>query len=72
MRHLFKLSEERACGDVIIPPDLVKRWKRQVETKYGDLPEEEKESDRAEADKMIRIAARWPGALGKWMEENPF
>ena len=31
------------------------RWRRQMRTKYEDLPEEEKKSDREEADKMIAI-----------------
>jgi hypothetical protein len=38
-----------------VPVDLVERWRRQMETPYADLPETEKESDRAEADKMIAI-----------------
>jgi len=33
------------------------RWLRQMETHYSDLPEEEKKSDREEADKMIDIFA---------------
>ena len=31
------------------------RWRRQMNTPYADLPESEKESDRAEADKILRI-----------------
>lgn len=42
-------------GAVIIPKWAVERWKRQVDTKYSDLPEDEKESDRQEADKIIAI-----------------
>lgn len=40
---------------LVIPPSLVKRWKRQLRTHYQDLPENEKESDRQEADKMLAI-----------------
>ena len=43
-------------GDkLIIPNDLVLRWQRQMDTPYADLPEHEKEIDRAEADKMLAI-----------------
>jgi len=43
-------------------PDLgqdenVKRWSRQILTKYGDLSEKEKESDRKWADMGIEIYA---------------
>lgn len=31
------------------------RWNRQMRTAYADLPESEKESDRAEADKILTI-----------------
>lgn len=33
----------------------IQRWKRQMETKYQDLPEEEKSSDRDQADKILEI-----------------
>jgi len=39
--------------------DLVQRWRRQMNTLYSDLPEEEKESDRREADRMIDALRRW-------------
>jgi hypothetical protein len=42
-------------GSFILPPDLVERWQRQMRTEYKDLPEEEKRSDRDEAQKMIDI-----------------
>jgi len=33
----------------------VARWTRQMKTAYINLPEDEKDSDRIEADRMIRI-----------------
>jgi hypothetical protein len=48
------LGRTRA-GSFIIPPELVERWTRQMTTEYQDLPEEEKQSDRDEAQKMIDI-----------------
>ena len=38
-----------------IPDTSVRRWKRQMTTDYKDLSEEEKESDRIEARKMIKL-----------------
>ncbi len=40
---------------VTIPAQMVARWTRQMNTPYADLPENEKESDREEADKIIAI-----------------
>ena len=56
MRHMFRLSQS-SRGCIIIPPDLVERWTRQMSTKYADLPEGEKLSDLIEADRMLAIVA---------------
>lgn len=42
-------------GKAVIPISLVKRWLRQMNTKYENLPENEKESDRIEARKFIAL-----------------
>lgn len=55
MRYMFERSSERIDGTVIIPRGLVERWTRQMETAYADLPEDEKESDRTEADKVLAL-----------------
>lgn len=53
-------GDEFADGSLVIPRWAVERWKRQAATPYADLPEQEKESDRAEADRILGIVAREP------------
>jgi len=55
MTYLFDKCASGPHGNVIIPPVLVDRWKRQKETEYALLPEEEKESDRHEARRVIEV-----------------
>ena len=55
MQYLFGKSTRNADGTVTIPAWAVERWTRQAETEYADLPENEKDSDRKEADSMIGI-----------------
>ena len=55
MKYLFEKSTRNADGTVTIPAWAVERWTRQAETEYADLPENEKDSDRTEADRMIEI-----------------
>jgi hypothetical protein len=57
MEYLFEKSTRNADGSTTIPAWAVERWERQACTKYADLPESEKESDRHEADKMLAIMA---------------
>ncbi|TES92014.1 MAG: hypothetical protein E3J94_03065 [Desulfobacteraceae bacterium] len=46
-------------GTVTIPKWAVERWTRQMNAEYKDLPDDEKESDRAEADKVIDCLHTW-------------
>lgn len=55
MAYLFEKSTRNSDGTVTLPAWAVERWTRQMGTDYADLPEQEKESDRAEADKMLAI-----------------
>jgi hypothetical protein len=55
MTYLFSKSMLNDDSSVTIPPDLARRWSRQSCTHYENLPENEKESDRVEARRMIAI-----------------
>lgn len=57
MSYLFEKSVAIGDGTMLIPAPLVERWQRQMNTAYADLPESEKASDRAEADKILAIVA---------------
>jgi hypothetical protein len=55
MEYLFNKSTKNDDGTVTIPKWAVDRWERQINTDYEHLNEEEKESDRKEAQGMIKI-----------------
>lgn len=59
-------------GALLIPAAYVERWHRQALTDYADLPESEKNSDRAEADKMLAIFYGVPSgeAWQAWLEST--
>ena len=55
MRYLFSFTSAPLGGAFVISASLVKRWKRQMSTPYSELSEEEKDSDRKEADRVLKI-----------------
>lgn len=54
------------AGALVLPPDDVARWDRQITTPYADLTQREKESDRAQVRRhlpvFVRRAAAWHAA----------
>lgn len=58
MEYLFSKCVLKADGTAIIPAWAVDRWKRQIDTAYDNLSEQEKESDRKEAEGMLEIIRR--------------
>lgn len=58
MNYLFSKCREVEGMDYLeIPASLVERWKRQCETPYSQLSEQERNSDREQADKIITALA---------------
>lgn len=55
MTYMFSRSTKNQDGSVTIPAELVERWTRQMGTPYWSLPENEQESDKAEARKILEI-----------------
>lgn len=55
MKHLFSKSSYPDPRGAIIPGNLTERWLRQMNTPYAELSDEEKDSDRAEADRFLAI-----------------
>jgi hypothetical protein len=43
----------------VIPRELVERWKRQIDTPYADLSEQEKQSDRDEVEHILPIIKKF-------------
>jgi hypothetical protein len=58
MRYLFSKSAINADGTVTIPRWAVERWRRQIGTKYSDLSDSEKMSDRKEAETILSIVQK--------------
>ena len=55
MQYLFEKSRKNKGGSITIPKDLVERWKRQMNTDFFDLSENERESDYKEANNIMSI-----------------
>ena len=55
MQFMFACGHNDRYGDFVIPEDKAARWTRQMTTKYSDLPENEKPSDREQADRILAI-----------------
>lgn len=68
MGYMFGKGIVTSSGSLRLPPELVQRWDRQMRTPYAELPEEEKESDRKEADRVLALIASREGELKREMQ----
>lgn len=57
MKYLFSKGTFNQDGTWTMPAWAVERWQRQMNAPYASLPEEEKKSDREEADRMLGIVS---------------
>jgi citrate synthase len=62
---MFGKCTPGTLGEITVPPQLVERWQRQMNTAYAGLPESEKKSDLDEADKMLAILEAVPEEYGE-------
>ena len=61
MSYMFGNGTFNADGTWTMPAWAVDRWMCQMTTLYADLTEQEKNSDRDEADKMLQIIGMYDG-----------
>ena len=54
-RYLHQQGRRQPDGSLVLPPELVTRWERQVATPYADLSETEKESDREQVRRYLPV-----------------
>jgi hypothetical protein len=55
MCYLFRFGTTNDDGTFTMDAEKVARWRRQASMRYDELPEFEKDSDRKEADKFLRL-----------------
>ena len=54
-RYLHNKGVRQPDGSLLLSADLIARWDKQIETKYADLNEAEKESDREQVRKYLPL-----------------
>jgi hypothetical protein len=56
-RYVHSKGVRQSDGSLLLPADLVSRWEKQIETKYAELDEQERESDREQVRKYLPLIA---------------
>jgi predicted NACHT family NTPase len=59
MKYLFSKTTRNWDDSVTISAEFVDRWERQLGTSYPLLPENEQQSDKDEADKILKIMSAY-------------
>jgi hypothetical protein len=67
-KYLHSKGLPQPDGSLLLPPDLVRKWEKQFSTAYGQLSEEEKQSDR---DQVARYLPVITAALGACVSDLP-
>jgi len=57
-QYLFSKCSKNSDGTLTIPKWAVERWNRQIATSYKNLSKDEKNSDRKEAEKYIKLISK--------------
>lgn len=55
--YLHSEGTKLADGSLLLPPDLVARWEKQIQIPFENLSDDEKESDREQVQKYIPVVA---------------
>ena len=56
-RYVHSKCIRQPDGSLLLPADLVARWEKQIDTKYAELDEQERESDREQVRKYLPLIA---------------
>jgi hypothetical protein len=56
-RYLHDKCVRQPDGSLLIPAELVTRWERQIDSKYVELSDQERESDREQVRKYLPLIA---------------
>lgn len=64
MRWMLSIGTFNEDGSWTMPVELVKAWQRQIETPYAQLTEREKDLDREQADKILKMIEFMGGLKG--------
>lgn len=54
-KYMHDKCDRKSDGSLVIPPELVARWNKQIIKSYYDLSEEERESDREQVRRYIPV-----------------
>jgi hypothetical protein len=56
-QYLHSKGVAQPDGSLLLPADLVARWQKQIDAKYDELSEREKNSDREQVRKYLPLIA---------------
>jgi hypothetical protein len=56
-RYVHSKCIRQPDGSLLLPADLVARWEKQIDMKYAELDDQERESDREQVRKYLPLIA---------------